>query len=102
MPPLFANDPLLHGYWESANCVADLWPGAMTEVLETCDGGFVAVTPDREIDPAFLCDCLNSLRTALHGDRLSQVTLIFRDRGRATVRRSPRLSLAELVASSSA
>lgn len=88
LPPLFANDPLLHGYWESANGVADLWPGAMADVLATCDSGFVAVTPSRQIDSAFLVDCLNTLRAALQSDRVSQATLMFRDRRRANIRRS--------------
>lgn len=88
LPPLFANEPLLHGYWESGNAVADLWPGTMDEVLEVCTGGFVAVTPLQQDDDTFLVDCLNALRAALRSDRVDRLTLLFRDGCRADIRRS--------------
>jgi len=88
LPQLFADDPLMHGYWECGNAVADLWPGTMDEVVEACPGGFVAVTPRQQGDPAFLVECLNALRAALRSNRLSRLTLLFRDGYRADVRRS--------------
>ncbi len=88
LPQLFADDPLTHGYWECGNAVADLWPGTMHEVLEACPAGFVAVTPTRQGEPAFLAECLHALRAALQSGRVSRLTLLFRDGHRADVRRA--------------
>lgn len=87
LPPLFANDPLLHGYWEASNAVYDLWPGSMEDCLEASTGGFVAVTPQRRPSAAFLVESLNSLRSALRSKRISRLTLLFRDGRWAHVRR---------------
>ena len=88
LPPLFANDPLLHGYWEASSAVYDLWPGSMEECLAASTGGFVAVTPPRRGSAASLVDNLNSLRSALRSKRISGLTLLFRDGRRAHIRRS--------------
>lgn len=88
LPPLYANDALLHGYWESATAPADLWPGTISECLEAAISGFVAVTPEQPDDPAFLVDCLRTLRAALRAERVSSLTLLFRDGLRADIRRS--------------
>jgi len=87
LPPLFANDPLLHGYWEASNAVYDLWPGSIGQCLEASTGGFVAVTPPRRVSAEFFVDSLNSLRSALRSKRISRLTLLFRDGRRAHVRR---------------
>lgn len=88
LPPLFANNSLMHGYWDSASAVADLWPGTMSEVLDACSDGFVVVTPREQDDPEFLSDCLHALRGALQQDRVSRLTLLFRDGRSADIRRS--------------
>lgn len=88
LPQLFANEPLMHGYWESCNAVADLWPGAMDEAIASCPGSFVAVTPMHGGAPSFLEECLRALRAALRADRVGRLRLLFRDGYRADVRRS--------------
>ncbi len=88
LPRLFANDPLLHGYWESGNGVAELWPGTMDEVIASCPGGFVAVAPAQPGAETELEDCLQALRTALREKRVSELRLLFRDGYSAYVRRS--------------
>ncbi len=88
LPQLFANEPVMHGYWECCNAVADLWPGTMDEVIASHSGGFVAVTPVQEGDSTLLEDCLQALRAALRSNRVSGLRLLFRDGYRADVRRS--------------
>ncbi|MGB5626247.1 MAG: hypothetical protein WBM61_10975 [Woeseiaceae bacterium] len=91
-PRLFANDPLLLGYWDSANAVAKLWPGSIAECIDAGQRtDFVAVAPDQADDTVFLEDCLRQLRAALREKRLNQLTLLFRDGLRADVTRSHRL-----------
>ncbi len=85
--PLFSNDPLLLGYWESAIATADLWPGSIANCIEAADAGFVAVAPDVEDDPVLLRDCLRQLRSALRAKRISRLTILFRDGLRADVER---------------
>ena len=87
-PPLFADDPVLLGYWDSANAAAELWPGNMSDCIEASVAGFVAVTPEHQDDPAFLHDCLRQLRAALRSKRITHLTILFRDGLRADVERS--------------
>jgi hypothetical protein len=87
-PPLFANDPLLLGYWESAMSVAELWPGDMDQCIDASEGRFVAVVPEFEKDPAFLQECLLKLRAALRAKRVGRLTILFRDGLRADIERS--------------
>lgn len=86
-PPLFANDPLLKGYWLSKTGVVDNWPGNIVDCLEASVAGFVAVTPSSD-DPELLERCLLELRDALNSGRLSRLTLKFRDGIEAVVERS--------------
>lgn len=91
LPPLYADDPLLLGYWDSVNASASLWPGNLSECIRNQEGaGFVAVTPDREDDAAFLEDCLRRLRAALRQKNIDRVTILFRDGLRADIVRSQR------------
>ena len=87
-PPLFSDDPLLLGYWESANAAAELWPGSIADCFKAAAAGFVAVTPESEDDPAFLHECLLALRAALREKQIDRLTILFRDGRRAAVRRS--------------
>lgn len=77
-PPLFADDPLLKGYWLSKTGVVYGWPGNIAACLEASVAGFVAVTPADE-DTDLLEPCLLELRSALQSGRLSRLTLMFRD-----------------------
>ncbi|MGB5722632.1 MAG: hypothetical protein WBM34_18210, partial [Woeseiaceae bacterium] len=91
-PPLYCNDPLLLGYWDSANARAKLWPGSIADCIEAQQGaGFVAVAPETGDDAALLEDSLLQLRAALQQKRLKRVTLLFRDGRRADITRAHRL-----------
>ena len=87
-PPLFSDDPLLLGYWESATAVADLWPGSFAECAEASLHGFVAVTPEFDNSPDHLRGYLEELRGLLRSRRVKRLVLLFRDGLRADVQRS--------------
>jgi hypothetical protein len=78
-PPLFGDDPLLKGYWYSKTGVVAAWPGTIAQCLEASVSGFVAVVSKSADDDECLHSCLAELRAALKSDRLSSLTLIFRD-----------------------
>lgn len=86
-PELFANDPLLLGYWASASAPASAWPGDIAHCLDAASDGFVAVVPQQFQGSDSLTDCLEKLRRALRTGRLSQLTLLFRDGLTAEIRR---------------
>ena len=90
-PPLFTDDPLLLGYWESATAVADLWPGNFEACADASVHGFVAVTPEFDNHPERLREYLCELRGLLQSKRVSRLILLFRDGLRADVRRSQTL-----------
>lgn len=90
-PPLFADDPLLLGYWESATAVADVWPGEFAACADASVKGFVAVTPEFVFNPEQLEVWLEELRDLLRSGRVSRLILLFRDGLRADVRRSQTL-----------
>lgn len=87
-PPLFADDPLLSGYWESATAVNDAWPGTFAACAEASLHGFVAVTPGDDLRSETLRAYLLELRQLLRSKRVSRLILLFRDGLRAEVRRS--------------
>jgi hypothetical protein len=90
-PPLFADDPLLAGYWESATAVGDVWPGDFAACAEASMHGFVAVTPETDLRHETMEDYLRELRELLRSNRVSRLILLFRDGLRADVRRSQTL-----------
>jgi hypothetical protein len=90
-PPLFAEDPLLAGYWESATAVSSLWPGSFEACAEQSLHGFVAVPPESDDHSETLRDYLAELRDLLRAKRVSRLILLFRDGLRADVRRSQTL-----------
>ncbi len=90
-PPLFADDPLLAGYWESATAVGDIWPGTFAECAEASLHGFIAVTPEADQRCETLRAYLHELRGQLRSGRVSRLILLFRDGVRADVRRSDTL-----------
>jgi len=87
-PPLFADDPLITGYWESATAVSAEWPGSFAQCAEASVRGFVAVTPERDQRAETLDRYLGELRELLRAGRVSRLVLLFRDGVRADVRRS--------------
>jgi hypothetical protein len=90
-PPLFADDPLLTGYWESATAVSDAWPGSFTQCAEASVRGFVAVTPEDDQRSETLGHYLEELRGLLRARRVSRIVLLSRDGLRAELRRSQTL-----------
>ncbi len=87
-PPLFADDPLLLGYWASASAPASAWPGDIASCLDAASDGFVAVVPPHQHNAESLLDMLAELRRALRAGRVSQLTLLFGDGLQASIRRS--------------
>ena len=90
-PPLFSDDPLLTGYWESATAVSDEWPGDFAACAEASVQGFVAVTPESDLRSETMQGYLQELRELLRSGRVSRLVLLFRDGLRAEVRRSQTL-----------
>jgi hypothetical protein len=90
-PPLFADDPLLAGYWESATAVGEIWPGTFAECAEASLYGFIAVTPEVDQRGETLQAYLEELRGLLRSGRVSRLVLLFRDGIRADVQRSQTL-----------
>jgi hypothetical protein len=90
-PPLFADDPLLAGYWESATAVCDVWPGDFAACAEASLHGFVAVTPETDQRHETMEGYLGELRDMLRSNRIGRLILLFRDGLRADVRRSQTL-----------
>ena len=87
LPLLFADDPLIRGYWLSKSGPIDSWPGTIASCIELSDAGFVAVASE-DSDSELLEACLHEASAALRSGRLSRLTLIFRDGIRAEVRRA--------------
>lgn len=92
-PPLFSDDALLSGYWESQTGVADAWPGSIDECLDASVSGFVATLPDVGQSSEEVESCLNELRAALRSRRLNAVVLLFRGGLRAEVHRGHALRI---------
>jgi hypothetical protein len=91
VPPLFADDPTLRGYWESVDGSAKAWPGTIDACLDACANGFVAAVPAGSRDSAELQTGLLAIRDALRSGRLCHAVLVSADGIRATLRRSDRL-----------
>jgi hypothetical protein len=88
-PPLFANDPLLIGHWLSRTGVVASWPGDIASCVEASLNGFIAVIPEKD-DAEVLERCLHELRDLIRSQRVSRLTLMFRDGIVANVERSHR------------
>lgn len=87
-PPLFSDDPLLLGYWESATAVAEYWPGSMTACAEASVAGFVAVPPEHGKYRGQLQNWLTELRDLLRARAVGRLTLLFRNGLRADITRA--------------
>jgi hypothetical protein len=84
LPPLFAEEPLIVGYWLSKGGTVADWPGDAASCYAASAGGFVAVVPDTA-DDASLERCLSELRSLLHSGQLGRLTLFFGDGIEATI-----------------
>lgn len=91
MPPLYADDPLLRGYWHSVGATNADWPGTIDACIDAGEGSFVAAMRVDSRDAATLHSGLHALRDALRSGRLRCGVLLSADGIRATLRRSDRL-----------
>lgn len=78
-PPLFADDYLLQGYWQSKTAVVEDWPGSIAACLDAAIAGFVAVPCAAGDNSDWLQTCLEELRQALLSGRIGQLTLLLAD-----------------------
>ncbi len=90
-PPLFADDALLCGYWESATAGSNAWPGSLAACAEASSHGFVAIAPADDASGEILRGYLEELHALLKAERLARLVLLFRDGVRADVRPRHRL-----------
>lgn len=74
MPPLFAENPVLRGYWFSKTGVVADWPGSIEACLEASVAGFVAQPSPGE--SGWLERSLNALQLAVKSGRVSSATLL--------------------------
>lgn len=87
LPPLFSDDPLLAGHWESKTALAEPWPGKLRACLDVAVAGFIATTPEFDEDIDTLEKHLRELQDMLMSGRVSKLTLLFRDGIRANIQR---------------
>ncbi len=78
-PPLFADDPLLKGYWLSKTGVVGEWTGSIAACLEASVAGFVAMPSAGQGNANWIEACLQELQAALRTGRISKLTLILTD-----------------------
>lgn len=87
LPPLFSDDPLLAGHWESRAGMVEPWPGKLSGCVDVADAGFIATTPEFNEDIEELENHLRELQDMLMSGRVSKLTLLFRDGIRANIQR---------------
>ena len=82
IPPLFADDKMLIGYWQSASGEVHPWRDSLEHCISQAPHGFVAVMPDRHASnaerAATLTTNLRDLRQFLKNSGLRALTLLFR------------------------
>lgn len=82
LPPLFADDAVLRGYWLSSAGEAESWPESLDPCIAQAARGFVAVLPDQgatvEEHAETLSQYLRDLRCMLKHSELRGLTLLFR------------------------
>ena len=97
LPPLFADDPLLRGYWHSAAGTIGSFDGDLADCIDRAPDGFVAVVPHTLRPSSDALDSLSAhldtLRKLLDGGHLQTLKLLFRDGITATVRKHHRLRI---------
>ena len=98
VPPLFADEPLLRGYWDSVAGEVDGWPGTIEACLDASPAGFVAsISPGPGGDVALDAE-LAVLRGAVRSGGLRRVVLIAADGLRATLHRGDRIRVWRRIA----
>jgi hypothetical protein len=90
LPPLFADDPLLQGYWRSVDVPSAGWPGSIAACLDEVGSGFVAVLPghgaaDEQVDLT-----LREMRQAVDSGRIDRLLVLAEDGLQVAVRRRDR------------
>lgn len=95
LPPLFADDPLLRGYWRSAAGAIRPFTGDLADCMEHGRDGFVAAVP-LSLQPSSdgldgQSAHLDTLRKLLDAGELGCLRLLFRDGITAIVRRRHRM-----------
>ncbi len=78
LPPLFGEDPLFQGFWESCTGVIAPWPGNFSECADLALRDFVVLMPDSAEDDQ-LCGYLEELRGLQRSRQLDCLVLLFRD-----------------------
>jgi hypothetical protein len=89
LPPLYANDPQLVGYWLSRSGDVHAWPGNIGECAGTSTRDFAVTVPEQD-DTALLEACLAELEGLLRDGRVNRLVLMFRDGIEASVERRHR------------
>ena len=91
IPTLYADDPLLRGYWHSAAGTVASFDGRLENCAEKSPEGFVAVVPHMQIPTADGVDALSAhlaaLRLILGEGAFGSLSLLFKDGVSARVRR---------------
>lgn len=91
LPTLFADDPLLRGFWYSGLCDVESWPGGLEKCVDKTPNGFVAIAPEENVAIDEYSDTLTrylqELRQILKNGGARKLTLLFRDGLTATIRR---------------
>lgn len=86
LPVLFADDPVLRGYWRSSSSRVEAWPGSLGACLDAVAGRVVAVAPACGDPARHLAD----LRALLSEKKLRRAVLLFRDGSRVDLRTADR------------
>ena len=90
LPALYADEPLLRGFWHSVSASTADWPGSIDACLDAREGSFVAVVRPGSRDSAGLHSDLLALRGALRSGRLRSGVLLSADGIHVILRRSDR------------
>jgi len=79
--PLFSDDPLCKGYWESCSGVIVDWTGSFEPCFDLVTGGFVVILPRvAEAECQTVLDArLQELRRLLNSGRISKLSLLWSD-----------------------
>jgi hypothetical protein len=81
IPPLFGDDPLFRGYWESCSGAYADWDGDLDRCRELAQGEFVVVMPNvgQETASSEIAGCLDDLMAQFRKGGLYSARLLFTD-----------------------
>ncbi|MEQ8206906.1 MAG: hypothetical protein RIA65_12070, partial [Woeseia sp.] len=90
LPALFANEPLMRGYWWYSQASVSDWPGSLSQCATVSEGRFVAVVPPPVADVSVdaVATALRELQALQANGRLPDIALLFMDGTVLRVRRS--------------